>query len=202
MKTVLLYAVLSYLALYACVWLHEVGHSLLHWRFGCKDSWARVQVRPYIFFSTPGPVNVEAYSALTPGQRALSAYGGVLSNLFWAALGGALVWLAKPDNVYISFFLWMFVTLHLCEIVSYLLIGSIYLVSDMAVINGEYPTLRIPNILAGALLAAGYVWTLARVPAAFQGFIIVWNVITIVCMCGGRIVFTALGKRNQAREDG
>ena len=202
MKTVLLYAVLSYLALYACVWLHEVGHSLLHWRFGCKDSWARVQVRPYIFFSTPGPVNVEAYSALTPLQRALSAYGGVLANLLWAALGGALVWLAKPDNVYISFFLWMFVTLHLCEIVSYLLIGSIYLVSDMAVINGEYPTLRIPNILAGALLAAGYVWTLARVPAAFQGFIIVWNVITIVCMCGGRIVFTALSKRNQAGGDG
>lgn len=202
MKTVLLYAVLSYLALYACVWLHEVGHSLLHWRFGCKDSWTRVQVKPYIFFSTPGPVDLEQYQRLTPLQRALSAYGGVLANLLWAALGGALVWLAKPDNVYISFFLWMFVTLHLCEIVSYLLIGSIYLVSDMAVINGEYPTLRIPNILAGALLAAGYVWTLARVPAAFQGFIIVWNVITIVCMCGGRIVFTALGKRNQAREDG
>lgn len=202
MKTVLLYAVLSYLALYACVWLHEVGHSLLHWRFGCKDSWARVQVRPYIFFSTPGPVNVEAYSALTPGQRALSAYGGVLSNLFWAALGGALLGLAGPDRGCASFFLWMFVTLNLGEIVSYLLIGSVYLVSDMSIIAAEYPRLRIPNLLAGALLTAGYVWLLTRVPDSFRTFAAVWNIVTIICMCGGRIAFTALGKRNQAREDG
>ncbi len=191
----LVFLLLAYGALYAGVWLHEIGHSLLDYRFGCKDSWIHVQVKPYIFFSTPGPVDIEKYQAITPMKRTLAAYGGIMANLFWSVVSGVLIIAVRPGNEYLLFFLWMFLTLHLAEIVSYLLIGSIYLVSDMAVVVKEYPKLRVPNFILGVLLTAVYVWTLGKVPPAFQWFIVVWNVITVASMCGGRIVFSLLHKR-------
>ena len=43
-------------------------------------------------------------------------------------------------------------TLHLGEAVSYLFIGNIYLVSDMAIVAAECPRLRWPTLAAGAVL--------------------------------------------------
>lgn len=191
----LLYSILGYAALFAGVWLHEIGHSFWNFKFGCKEHWSQVQVKPYIFFSTPGPVNLEQYQALAPWKRILSAYGGILANLFWSLASGGLIAAMKPGNGYLSFFLWMFLTLNLCEIVSYLLIGSLYLVSDMAIVAQEYPRLRIPNLMAGFLLAAVYIWVLIQIPAAFQGFALVWNLVTLLSMCGGRIVFSLLHRQ-------
>lgn len=191
----IIYFLLAYAALFAGVWLHEIGHSLLNYKFGCKDHWIHVQVKPYIFFSTPGPVNIDKYQALTPVKRTISAYGGIISNLFWSIISGAVIAVVKPENPYLLFFLWMFLTIHLSEIVSYLLIGSIYLVSDMEIIINEYPGLRIPNLISGLLLTAVYLFTLLHIPSSFQWFIILWNIITIVSMCGGRIVFSLLHKK-------
>lgn len=188
----IIYIVLGYAALFATVWLHEIGHSFLHFKFGCRDNWIHVQVKPYIFFSTPGPVDIDKYQALTPLKRALTAYGGVIANLFWSIISGVLITAVKPGNVYLLFFLWMFMTLHLSEIVSYLLIGNIYLVSDMAIVANEYPKLRIPNFILGLMLTVIYVLILVRVPSVFQWLVIIWNIITIASMCGGRIVFGLL----------
>ena len=55
----LLYAALGYGALYAVIWLHELGHAVLDHSFGCKARWLQVQVKPYLFYSTPGPVDAE-----------------------------------------------------------------------------------------------------------------------------------------------
>jgi len=195
----IIYCVLGYVALFAVVWLHEIGHSLLNYKFGCKDNWIHVQVKPYIFFSTPGPVDIDKYQAMAPLKRALAAYGGVIANLFWSIIGGVLIVIVKPGNVYLLFFLWMFMTLHLSEIVSYLLIGNIYLVSDMATVANEYPGARIPNFILGVMLTVVYVLLLVRVPSDFQWFVILWNVITILSMCGGRIVFSLFSKIQSRR---
>lgn len=192
----IIYFILGYAALFAAVWLHEIGHSFLNYRFGCKDSWVHVQVKPYIFFSTPGPVDLDKYQALTPFKRTIAAYGGIIANIFWSVISGVLIMAVNPDNVFLLFFLWMFMTLHLAEIVSYLLIGSIYLVSDMAIAVNEYPRLRMPNFILGLLLTAVYVIALVKIPSTFQWFIIIWNIITIISMCGGRIVFSLLHKRS------
>ena len=196
MLTLVLYFLLGYCALFSVVWLHEIGHSLWNFWFGCRAGWLRVQVKPYIFFSTPGPVNLDKYQALAPWQRTLSAYGGVLANLLWGTIGGGILLLAQPGNSYVQFFLWMFTTLHLAEIVSYLVIGSIYLVSDMAIVAGEYPGLRIPSLSAGLVLTVIYILALAGIPQEFRLFILVWNLITILSMCGGRIVFSLLHRKN------
>lgn len=188
----ILYSLLAYCALYAAVWLHELGHALLNARFGCRPGWSRVQVKPYVFFSNPGPVDLDKYRALAPWQRTLAAYGGVIANLLWAGAGGALLLLLQPENGYVQLFLWMFTTLHLAEIVSYLVVGSIYLVSDMAIAVQEYPCLRLPNIAAGLAVTAVYLWALLRVPADFRVFAAVWNLLTVLSMCAGRIVFSLL----------
>jgi len=193
----IIYFVLGYAALFSVVWLHEIGHSLWNYKFGCKDNWIHVQVKPYIFFSTPGPVNAEKYQALSPFKRTLSAYGGVIANLFWSILSGVFLIVLQPGDGYLSFFLWMFLTLHLSEIVSYLLIGSIYLVSDMAIVVNEYPVLRIPNLIAGGMLTFVYLAALLKIPSVFQWFVILWNVITVVSMCAGRIVFSVMNGRRK-----
>lgn len=64
----ILYSLLAYCALYAAVWLHEFGHALLNARFGCRPGWSRVQVKPYVFFSNPGPVDLDKYRAWPPGS--------------------------------------------------------------------------------------------------------------------------------------
>lgn len=184
--------ILGYVALFAAVWLHETGHSFWNCKFGCKSDWFHVQVKPYIFFSTPGPVDGDKYQALPPLKRTLAAYGGIIANLFWSVICGVIINAVKSGNVYLLFFLWMFMTLNLSEIVSYLLIGNIYLVSDMAIVANEYPKLRIPNFILGMMLTVVYAVTLVRIPSVFQGFIIIWNILTIVSMCGGRIVFSLL----------
>lgn len=186
----LLYAALGYGALYAVIWLHELGHAVLDHSFGCKERWLQVQVKPYLFYSTPGPVDAERYWALEPWKRTAAAYGGVGANLLWALAGGALLWAAGPAGEYLPFFLWMFVTLHLGEAVSYLFIGNIYLVSDMAIVAAECPRLRWPTLAAGAVLAGVYVLALWETPEGFRTFVAVWNVCAVASMCGGRIAFS------------
>ncbi len=79
--------------------------------------------------------------------------------------------------------------LHIGEIFSYLFVGSIYVVSDMAIIAQHMPKLRIVNICVGFLLTVLYIFLLVNVPGDFQVFIVIWNVITVVSMCSGRIIF-------------
>ena len=54
----LFFIVIGYIVLYLTVWLHEVGHSIWDCLFGVKQGWLKVNVKPYIFFSTPGELDV------------------------------------------------------------------------------------------------------------------------------------------------
>lgn len=191
----ILFLVISYFVLYAVVWLHEIGHSLFHYRYGCKDNWIKVQVKPYIFFSTPGPIKLEVYEKMKPIQHVLGAYGGIMSNVLFTILAGAVIYFFSLENVYASFALWMFMTLHIAEVISYLFIGSIYLVSDMAIINQYMPKLRTLNLILGFALTIFYVFILINVPTDFKLFVIIYNCCTVFFMCVGRIVFTAKSRK-------
>lgn len=196
----LLFAVIGYLVLYSTVWLHEVGHSLWDCLFGVKQGWWKVNVKPYIFFSTPGEVDMEAWNNLNAKQYALIAYGGILANAIWALAAGVIIKAVPIHNLYMNMALWLFMTLHTCEIVSYLFIGSIYLVSDMQIIAQVMPKLRIVNICAGALLTVFYIALLINVPSEFQVFIIIWNAVTLISMCAGRIIFSIKSNRASSSE--
>lgn len=186
----LLFIIISYAVMYVAVWLHEIGHSIFYYKYGLKDSWIRVKVKPYIFFSTPGNVDVDAWSALSDKQYLAIAYAGIAMNAIWAGVAGATLACVDITNQYIALALWMFLSLHLGEIFSYLFAGSIYVVSDMQIISQAKPQLRIPNIIIGALFAVLYIYVLIIVPTNIKRFVIIWNVITVLSMCVGRIVFS------------
>ena len=123
------------------------------------------------------------------------AYGGIIANAIWALITGIIIKVVPISNLYINMALWLFMSLHIGEIFSYLFIGSIYVVSDMAIIAQHMPKLRIVNICVGFLLTVLYIFLLVNVPGDFQVFIVIWNVITVVSMCSGRIIFPIKSKR-------
>lgn len=192
-----LYFVIGYLVLYAIVWLHEVGHALWYRKYNLKNDWWNVQVKPYIFFSTPGGVNIELWERLKPAQHVLCAYGGLMANSVFAIISGGLIWAIGEVNEFLWIALWLFLTLHIGEIVSYLFVGSIFLVSDMEIVNQNMPKLRIINLILGAALAVGYVYLLMIVPEEFRVFVVIWNIVTVLSMRVGRIIFTAIAKRKK-----
>lgn len=70
---------------------------------------------------------------------------------------------------YIRFciFLLQFLTLHLAEMVSYLVIGNLYPVSDMKNISDICPRLRIVNFCIGLLICVPYFAIFWRIPEVF-----------------------------------
>lgn len=191
----LFFIMIGYIVLYLTVWLHEVGHSILDCLFGVKQGWLKVNVKPYIFFSTPGEVDVEAWGNLNSKKCVLIAYGGIIANAIWALITGVIIMAVPINNLYVNMALWLFMSLHIGEIFSYLFIGSIYVVSDMAIIAQHMPKLRIVNICVGLLLTVFYILLLINVPDDFQVVIVIWNVITVVSMCAGRIIFSIKARR-------
>lgn len=186
------FLLIGYAVLYIVVWLHEIGHAIFDCKFGVKDCWYKVNVKPYIFFSTPGQIDSEKLQTLSKGKLLAIAYGGILVNSGFAILMGILIMLLPVSNIYISFAMWLFLTLHLAEIVSYLFIGSLYPVSDMQIVQQVKPSLRIPDILVGGLIGVIYVMALCKLPIGFKTDVLVWNIITILCMAVGRIIFTII----------
>ncbi len=189
-----LFFVIGYMILFAVVWLHEIGHALWYPKFNLRKAWWKVQVKPYIFFSKPGAVDEKVWQNLTPTQYVLIAYGGIMANAAFAIISIPLIIAVGNGNQYLQVALWLFMTLHVGEIVSYLFIGSIFLVSDMKIVNQFMPRLRVPNLIIGTALTIAYLFLLINIPKEFNIFVIIWNIITVLSMCAGRIISTAKTK--------
>lgn len=182
--------IISYLTLYLVIWLHELGHSFFYWKYGCKENWLKVSVKPYLFFSTPAPVDEEKAEHLTTKQNLTILYGGIVVNLFLAFMIIIVIEITYISNNYIELFLYQFVTLHLSEAISYLVLGNIYLVSDMKGIANIKPILRPINFILGILTSVIYFIFFKQIPQYILPVILTFNLIVIICMGVGRIIFT------------
>jgi len=188
---------LGYIVLYCVVWLHEVGHAIGYVYYGCKKKWYHVTVKPYIFFSTPMPINMEQAQRLSKKQTIIISYGGVIANLLCASICGCVLVFLNIKNTYIQIVLWLFLTLHLAEIVSYMFIGNIYLVSDMEIIATLFPKLRFPNFVIGLILTILYVFIILHIPSEIFFIVITWNIGTVLGMCSGRIIYSMIKKKKK-----
>ncbi len=166
MKT-LVYVVLGYAALYSVIWLHEVGHAFFYQLYGCKRCFLHVTVKPYLFFSTPRPVDEELAGHLPPRRDLVVSYGGIGVNLAAALVTGVILLQMGKIHPFLHFFLLQFLTLHLAEMVSYLVIGNLYPVSDMKNISDICPRLRIVNFCIGLLICVPYFAIFWRIPEVF-----------------------------------
>jgi Zn-dependent protease len=77
-----LYFIIGYIALYLTIWLHEVGHSFMYKKYGCKENAFKVTVPFYLFFSTPAPVDINKLQFLTKNQDFNISITGMVINFF------------------------------------------------------------------------------------------------------------------------
>lgn len=182
--------IISYFALYLVILFHEWGHSFFYWKYGCKDNWLKVTVKPYLFFSTPAPVNESKAEELTDKENLIIAYGGIVVNFIVALLGIILISTYSIINYYINLFISQSISLHLAEAITYLVIGNIYLVSDMEVIAKINAKLRPINFTLGVIISIFYFQYLFQLQQNILGVVIVFNLLVIISMGIGRIVFT------------
>ena len=126
--------IISYFALYLVILLHELGHSFFYWKFGCKENWIKVTVKPYLFFSTPALVDENKADLLKDKDDLIIPYAGITVNLIVALLAVVLNYFYSSNNVYVNLFISQFISLNLVEAITYLVIGNIYLVSDMKIL--------------------------------------------------------------------
>jgi hypothetical protein len=182
--------IISYLALYSVIWLHELGHAFFYWKYGCKGNWLKVSVKPYLFFSTPLPVDLEKEKRLKPKQKLVVAYAGIAANLLFAFIFAVVIQLFSIQNNYIELFIYQFITLHLSEAISYLVLGNIYLVSDMKGIAEIKPVLRPFNLAFGLIVSVLYLLFIQQISLQMFSIIIIFNLLVIICMGAGRIAFT------------
>lgn len=182
--------IISYFALYLVILFHEWGHSFFYWKYGCKDNWLKVTVKPYLFFSTPAPVNESKAEKLIDKQNLIIAYGGIAVNFIVALLGIILISIYSIKNYYVILFISQSISVHLAEAITYLVIGNIYLVSDMEVIAKINAKLRPINFALGVIISIFYFQYLLQLQQSILGIVIVFNLLLIISMGVGRIVFT------------
>lgn len=187
---------ISYIVLYIVIWMHEVGHALFYWKFGCKKNFLHVTVKPYLFFSTPAPVDENKLELITSKQNLCISYAGIIVNILSAAIMGVVINTIKFSNNYLVLFIYQFETLHLAEAISYLVLGNIYLVSDMKEIARINTKLRPLNFFIGILIIIPYVKMYQQVSKENYIFVLLFNLLTIICMGLGRIIFTYKASKN------
>lgn len=194
---IIIISIISYFALYIVIWMHEVGHAFFYWMYGYKKKFLQVTVKPFLFFSTPAPVDMEKIKSITPLQELVISYAGIVVNIVSGSIMGLLIKVSDVSNVYLCLFLYQFITLHLAEAISYLVLGNIYLVSDMKNIAEVNPKLRVPNFIIGLVLLVPYVIVLEQVPNIIFIGVLVFNIFTILCMGIGRYIFTFINSKKK-----
>ena len=127
------------------------------------------------------------------------AYGGVLSNTFRSMVSIAVLCRIKIENIYLLFSIRLFLTLHLVEMVSYLFVGKLF-----GKRYGEYramlPKTEISEFHFGLYTNSRLSFVLSIVPPEIFWTVLVWNAATFLCMCGGRIIFSAIHAKRHTDE--
>ena len=81
--------------------------------------------------------------------------------------------------------------------ISYLVLGNIYLVSDMKSIADTKPKLRPVNFILGIFISVKYVIFIQQLPQQIFSIVLSFNLFAIICMGGGRIAFTYYYSKKQ-----
>ena len=130
-------AVLGYGALSFAIWLHELGHSLAAYGFGCKAHWWQTDMSWYLWSSWGG--NIDYQCLRTRGSWALGTtdFAGIAVNLLLLAAAPFLGCWWRSTSPSGSGASWWFIATVLlalanyAEAFSYLVVNTLWLSSDM-----------------------------------------------------------------------
>jgi hypothetical protein len=152
--------VLAVAAVYLAVWPHELGHSLAAYLYGCKaDPW-RTETRWYLAGSRAGVIDEGCLARQGGHAVAVTAIAGIAVNLLLAALAHLLGRWWLPGRTARGGIRWglivtvVWASANAAEALSYLVINTVWLQSDMEVIVRHSGLGRWPWAAVGLLLAA------------------------------------------------
>lgn len=188
----------GYLALYSVIWLHEVGHAIVYYKFNCKRNPFNVSVPFYIFFSTPAPVDMEEIRKLNSKQRFYTSIGGILVNLIFAVPVFIYIKLSGVEiDTSIKFFIYMFTLFHLVEAMSYMVLNNIVVAGDIVSVQNYNPKWRIPIFVTGLLCIYMIIDLINILPRNLKPIIVFTIIFSSTLMGGARVVFTIINNNKK-----
>jgi hypothetical protein len=198
MNVIILF-VIGYFSLLLVIWLHEFGHALAYTIYGCKKNPFHVSVHPYIFFSTPLPVDLKKESKLSNKKKYHIGIAGILMNLIISL--PLYFFVIKSDlfmiESYLSYFIYFFVLFHLVEAMTYMILNNIVVASDIKAIEEYKPSIRIPVFFAGLIILVFILDMYSMCPVQYKFIVGLVIVILSAVMGIARIIFQILiSKKN------
>ena len=197
-------------AMYATIWPHELGHSVVAYALGCKaDPW-RTDMSPYLWGSWGGAIDWDCLAARGHGAVAATAAAGVLVNLT-LVVAARLVgrwWRPTEQRSTAARLLYAFTVVwalgNAAEACSYLVLNTAWLKSDMALVVEDSGISRWILFSAGVALTLLFVRThrapvlraatvLAPAPGQerrLQRILWGYAVVASIVMVAGRVHFT------------
>jgi len=185
------YIVLAYSAMYATIWLHELGHSLAYHYFDCKEDLFNLHVPVYFANSNAYPVNETKEASLDDWQQFYISVAGIMTNLLVAIFTWLVIIIIPVKRFrWLYFFLLFFLLSNLLEAATYLTISNIYPLSDMIGVQQYSPLSRIPLFFLGLLLILAIISLIANAPRAWRRGMTIFSIATALSMGGLRLLFT------------
>ncbi|MED4015980.1 MULTISPECIES: hypothetical protein [Sutcliffiella] len=190
-----MYVVVGYLALYAVIWLHEVGHGIMYSKYGAKGNPFKVHVPFYLFFSNANPIDIEKAQTLTLKKLYNIGIAGIATNLIFGLPLSFILLSMDFSHTLLYFFIYSFALFHLVEAATYLVISNIFLSSDIVLVQQYKPVLRIPLFIIGLAVTALIFYMIIQSPTNWQiGYIVTIFTMT-VCMGLGRMIYSLKNRR-------
>lgn len=187
------YILFAYGAMYAAIWLHELGHSFAYYYFDCKENVLHLYVPIYFANANPYPINETKATSLEAWQQFYISLAGITVNLLSAIFTWLLMILISFKYFrFLYFFLLFFLLSNLLEAATYLTISNIYPLSDIIGVQQYSPLSRIPLFFLGLLLVFSISSLIANAPHSWQGVMTIFSIISALAMGGLRLLFTII----------
>jgi hypothetical protein len=185
---ILINVITVYCALYSTIWLHELGHALFYYGYGCKTKLFQLHVPFYFAAANPGIIEQTCYNLLSSYQHVWASMGGIIVNLILAS--GMYFMLLKCKNYpKIALFANFFILSNLIEAASYLTLCNIRPMGDITAVAQYFPLLRIPLGLIGAGLIFIIIRFIQTIQRPLRIGMIIFCIATVFCMFGLRFLF-------------
>ncbi|MBL7809478.1 MAG: hypothetical protein JNN28_16785 [Saprospiraceae bacterium] len=179
---------LAYAAMYATIWLHELGHALVYRFHGCKPELFKLHVPLHFGAASPDPLDASCVAEMSAFHLFIAAMGGILVNILLAA-GGFMVLRRLPAGQWSAWFASVFVLSNLTEAASYLTLSNIRPLGDIIAVQAYCPAFRLPLGLLGIGLILCIIHFIGSVPQKWRTSLCIFCCVMAACMVGMRFVF-------------
>ena len=181
------YIAIAYIALFATIWFHELGHALVYWWYGCKSHLFDLHVPFHFGGANPYPVLAPCVDLMSMTGTLWASLNGMVFNVLLIIIGTQMV--QRVRHSFLHWFLLVLVCSSYIEIISYLTVCNVIPMGDMAYIHAQIPSLQVVLFLMGVYAAILLVKFIQSSPQQFRKSTSIYSISTFSSMVIMRIIF-------------